>query len=234
MKLSQAKDLFRSLTKSYFRGAVVTFTKQSRVAKPELPLVTISPGSVRRSLNPVYKEMGGDLVGFYESRVSMVIDLYTHGAPVIHEVTKQVVAYENTALDDVLGFANFLGSEYVIEWCHRNDVSILIDGEASDITGLVNDNNYEYRARVTVMFYFTEEVVGHAGILGESSLHYPTEDGKKPVDYESVLGEVKKDVEGIVIPEFNQTSSGGGSDELAEQETGYFTEVEIKEETGNE
>ena len=32
-----------------------------------------------------------------------------------------------------------------------------------------------------------------------------------------------------LIPKFEQNSSGGGSEELAQQKTGYFTEVEIKE-----
>ena len=35
--------------------------------------------------------------------------------------------------------------------------------------------------------------------------------------------------EDIVVPKYEQTSSGGGSDELAQMETGYFTEAEIKE-----
>lgn len=37
-----------------------------------------------------------------------------------------------------------------------------------------------------------------------------------------------------VEPEFEQTSSGGGTEELAKETTGYFTEVEIKEEKANE
>lgn len=38
----------------------------------------------------------------------------------------------------------------------------------------------------------------------------------------------------IVVPTFEPSASGGGTEELAKEETGYFTEVEIKEETGNE
>lgn len=34
----------------------------------------------------------------------------------------------------------------------------------------------------------------------------------------------------IVKPEFTPTASGGGTEELASLETGYFTEAEIKEE----
>ena len=92
MRVSQAKELFRSLTAEYFVGAEVTFTRQSRAAKPPLALVTITPGNVKRPLNPAYKEIGGQLVGHYQSRISMQVDLFTHGLPVIDDETGRTVA----------------------------------------------------------------------------------------------------------------------------------------------
>ncbi len=243
MRVSQAKELFRSLIAQYFAGAEVTFTRQSRAAKPQIPLVTITPGNVKRPLAPVYKEIGGEMVGYYQSRISMQVDLFTHGLPVVDEETGQIVAYENTAMDDMLAFADFLNSQYAIEWCHANDVAISFDGDAQDLTGLVNDNNYEFRSRLPVLFYFTQKTVGHAAVLDESSIQYPTgevdpETGaptyteKEPEDTESSSGQFNGSdygSEDIVVPKFDQNSSGGGSEDLAGQETGYFTEVEIKE-----
>lgn len=248
MRVSQAKELFRQLTKSYFAGATVTFTRQSRAAKSKAPLVTITPGNVKRPLHPVYKMQDGVQVGSYPSRISMTVDLFTHGAPVIEDETGKTVAYENTALDDMLAFADFLGSQHTIEWSNRNDVSILVEGEAKDLTGLVNDNNYEFRSQLMVMFYFTYETIGYASVHLEESIQYPTgeldpETGEplytteKPIPTESVIassGIITEEDESIVVPQFKQTHSGGGTEVLAEEETGYFTEVEIKEETGNE
>ena len=117
MRVSQAKELFRSLTAQYFDGAEVTFTRQSRAAKPRIPLVTITPGNVKRPLAPVYKEIDGEVVGYYLSRISMQVDLFTNGLPVVDDETGQTVAYENTAMDDMLAFADFLNSQYAIEWC---------------------------------------------------------------------------------------------------------------------
>lgn len=249
MRVAGAKELFRSLTSSYFVDAEVTFTRQSRAAKPQIPLVTITPGNVKRPLAPVYKEVDGVLVGHYLSRISMQVDLFTHGSPVIDEYTGQVVAYENTAVDDMLCFADFLNSQYTVDWCHLNDVSILIDGDVQDLTGLVNDNNYEFRSRLSVLFYFTQKTVGHAATLLEDSIQYPTGEidpvtgepvysPKEPVETESSTGRIEtasdqpgttSDADTTVIPQFAETPSGGGTHELAEQETGYFTEVEIKE-----
>ena len=243
MRVSRAKELFCSLTAQYFAGAEVTFTRQSRVAKPQTPLVTITPGNVKRPLAPVYKEVNGEMVGYYQSRISMQVDLFTNGLPVVNDETGQTVAYENTAMDDMLAFADFLNSQYAIEWCHSHDVAISFDGDAQDLTGLVNDNNYEFRSRLPVLFYFTQKAVGYAAVLDESSIQYstgevdpdtgaPTYTEKEPEDTESSSGQFNgagQNADDIIVPKFEQNSSGGGSEELAQQKTGYFTEVEIKE-----
>ncbi len=250
MYVSQAKELFRQLTKSYFAGATVAFARQSRAPKNQIPLVTITPGNVKRSLHPSYKILDGIQVGVYPSRISMTVDLFTNGAPVIEDETGKVVAYENTAIDDMLAFADFLGSQNTIEWCNRNDVSILIDGDAQDLTGIVNDNNYEFRSRIAVMFYFTQHTVGSAAVLSEESILYPTEEKdetgmpiytpKQPATKTSTSGtypgitEDDESEQPIIKPAFVVSPSGGGTQELANNEAGYFTEVEIKEDTGNE
>lgn len=248
MRVSQAKELFCQLVSSYFAGAEVTFTRQSRVAKPQIPLVTLTPGNVKRPLAPVYKMIDGTLVGHYASQISMQIDLFTHGRPVVDEETGRIVAYENTAIDDMMYFADFLNSQHTIEWCHKHDVAILIDGDAQDLTSLVNDNNYEFRSKLVVMFYFTQKSIGHSAILLEGSIQYPTGEvdpdtgeeiytQNEPEENESTTGQfggASEDIAGIVVPKFEETSSGGGTKELAERDTGYFTEAEIKEEKINE
>jgi len=214
MKVSQVKELFRLLTEEYFDGATVTFTRQSRVAKPDIPLVSLTPGNVTRPQNAVYcMTESGEVVGSYSSRLGMTVDLFTKGAPVKDDETGMVVAYENTAMDDILGFVDFLNSPYVVEWSDKNDISVVLDGDAQDLTGIVNDNNYEFRSRVTVGLYFTQYAVEAAAVLSEASIESDT---------------------GIFNPVFVPTSSGGGSEDLAGLRVSYFDEVEIEEESVNE
>lgn len=244
MKLSEARALFQELTQTYFSGATVVYANQSRAAKTGNPLVVISTGPVHRPLSPSYKTVDGVMVGHYLSRISLQVDLFTNGAPLTDE--KDVVyAYENTAEDDMLAFVNFLDSPYVIGWCHDNDVSIVVDGDVQDLTGVVNDNNYEFRARVSIMYYFTQKVIGHAGMLKESSILYPRleneEGGSRRVVYGPEVPGQKEDLDtvvtlsgetyGVVVDSvFEKTPSGGGLEELADKETGYFTNIEIEEE----
>lgn len=251
MKVGQAKELFRSLVKKYFDGAQVVFANQSRTPMQEIPLVVITPGNVNRPTHPNYEVVDGVLVANYLSRFSLTVDLFSNGAPVIDEETGETVAYEDNAEDDLLAFADFLNSEYALAWSHKNDVSILIDGDVLSLTGVVNDTTYQYRARLTAQFYFTQKAVGHAAVLSETSVQYPTgekdpESGEPiytpsaPEDTESRTGDWdridgKKPVDNVIVkPEFTPTASGGGTEELANLETGYFTEAEIKEEKADE
>lgn len=231
MRVSQAKKLFQSLLQEYFAGAQVAYTRQSRTAKTGIPLVVITPGNVRRDRDPVISEVGGEIIGSYLSRISMQIDLFTKGTPIIDPDTGRKVASENTAMDDILAFADFLNSPHTVEWCHSHDVALVIDGDAQDLTDIVNDNSYEFRSRLTVFFYFTQNAVGHTATLSEDSIKFP--DGEEPEETESTTGGIgNKDVwkDADIEPEFTPSSTGGGSEELASESTGYFTEAEIKEE----
>ena len=245
MRVGQAKELFRALTQQYFGGANVVFANQSRTAKQKEPLVVLTPGNVHRPQAPNYTFVDGEVVGHYLSRFSITVDLFTNGSPVVDEVSGKVVAYEDNAVDDMLSFADFLNSEHTVQWSHQNDVSILIDGDVLNLTGVVNDTSYEFRSRLTVQFYFTQKAVGASTALLESSLQYPT--GEKdpetqeptytptePPETDSKSGPWGDEEEPIVVPTFEPSASGGGTEELAKEETGYFTEVETKEETGNE
>lgn len=245
--MSEAKELFKDLTQSYFVGAWVTFSRQSRAAKPDIPLVTITPGNVHRPLAPIYKTVDGESLGYYPSRIQMTVDLFTKGKPVIDDDTGQTVAYENTAEDDMLAFADFLNSPHTVDWSNGHDVTLLIEGDVQDLTGLVNDTSYEFRSRLVVMLYFTQMAVGYAGVASEDSVQpatiiLPGEPGMEepgpeapgtedPGQDETLTpGTTKPQTGGFVVKlKYEQTSSGGGSEELAQETTGYFTEVEIKE-----
>lgn len=249
MRLDKAVELFRQHTQRYFTGAAVVLASQNRVAKTREPLVLITPGSLNRPNTPNYALVDGVNVGFYLSRVTITVDLFTQGAPVTDD-NGRVVAYENNAVTDMLGFADYLNAQASVEWCSLHDVSILIDGDVLNLSGILNENNYSYRSRLTVHFYFTQEAIGYAAVLSEDSVKYPT--GEKdpvteeelyvpddPIPTTSTTGDFKdeaekKEEQAVIIPEFEQTESGGGSVELAETEAGYFIEAEIKEETGNE
>lgn len=246
MRVGQAKELFRQLTQQYFNGAEVIMANQSRRPKPETPLVVIDPGNVRRSTAPNMKYAEEYSLGYYYTKMPIVVDLFTNGAPVKDE-DGNIIAYEDNAMDEILAYADFLNSISTLEWCRLHDVTILIDGEAMDLTGLVNDTTYEYRARLTVQFYFTHVAVGKAAVFDEGSIKFPTGETDPdtdepivtpdpPIPGEDIFpgGNEDNDKDDPIVQPEKPGTDIGGSGDIADQEVGYFTDVEIKEEKFNE
>lgn len=239
MRLRDAKDLFWGLTKEFYDTASVIWGRQSRIAKPTVPLVSITTKNVKRQSFPHVSVVDGVLVSSFQVQMSLTVDLFTHGKEIKDGET--ILAYEDTALNDMMNYASFLGSHYVLNWCHNNNITILVEGDAQDMTRLVNDDNYEYRSQLNISLYYTEYAVGETNSLLEDSILY-----KKVVDNEvkylpgeprdefsetgSGTQKYKDPQDEKIDPQFEKDSSEGGTQKLADEITGYFTEAEIKEE----
>lgn len=226
--VSELRNTMRELCELYFTGAIVTHTKQSFMAKQSKPLVTITMGSVSRPINPPVKIIDGRPVAFYAATVPVQIDLFTHGrqmdlAPGFTSVM------ENTAEDDMLSFCDFLNSEYAVQWCHRRDIAIVVPNTVTDLTGIINDTNYEYRAMIEAMVSFTMTSLGYSGTLSiESVKHIGISEEGEPYEYSG--GDIQADDVFELVPIISeQSSSGGGNAEFADDEVGYFTNVSIND-----
>lgn len=223
MNLSELKLLIKQLTELYFTGATVTYAKQSFVAKPVNPLVTLTTGAVSRPMNPPVKVIDGRPVCFYPASVPIQIDLFTHGRQT--EVAPGITPIvENTAEDDMLAFTAFLNSEYAVQWCHERDIAIVVPATVQDLTGLIHDTNYEFRAMAEIVVYFTMAAIGYTGSLMPESVKHTGAGG------EEIGGGDIQDADVTVLkPEISQTPSGGGNSEMTGDEDGYFTNVSIND-----
>lgn len=229
MNVAEVKEAIRQLTELYFSGAKVTYTKQSFTAKPTKPLVTLTSGTVSRPRNPPVKIIDGRPVSFYPATMPIQIDLFTHGRKKVLK-PGQTPIMENTAEDDMLAFADFLNSDFAVQWCHERDLSIVISNTVEDLTDLINDTNYEYRAMIEVQVGFTMTAIGYTGVMSPESIKHSgvtvdPETGEQ-TPYEYTGGDIQGEDVTAMEPVAAQTPSGGNA-ELAEQEGGYFTNVEI-------
>lgn len=235
MNVTEARNALLELCQQYFTNASVVFAKQSYMVKPVKPLVTLQFSTTTRPLNPPEKMIDGLPVRFYPTVMMAQIDLFTGGKQ--REVSSGMTAVmENTAVNDMLMFADFLNSEYVIRYCHDRDMAIITSGSVQDITNLINDTSYEYRAMLEVELRFTDVAIGTSGMMAVSN--FTTASGEKATPQT-----IQDD--GVVQTVFNNTgqsgtssvavekvqvkesSSGGGNEKIAVQTSGYFTDVRI-------
>lgn len=226
MDIGQARGCILELAQRYFTKATVVFAKQSFAVKQKKPLVTLSFGSAIRPLNPPTKIVDGRPASFYPTTMMVQIDLYTIGRKI--EIAKGITpVMENTAAEDLLAFVSFLNSEYVIQYCHNKDISIVVPNTVQDLTDLINDTNYEYRAMVEIELRFTTVAIGYTGTLDINSVKH------SEIDEETGLpvagGDIQADDVTGIIPEVVETTSGGGNTDMEADETGFFTNVAIND-----
>ena len=182
-------------------------------AKKTKPLVTMRFGTAHTTTFPVEKVLDGELCSCYPSTAKLEVQLFTDGALLPNG------ARENTAVGDLTDYVNYMRSEMVTQRLSKDYISILPAGDVQDVTAIINDSSYEYRAMVEFDLSYTTIAVGFAGILDESSIKVDEPDPEQP-------GEV---LPPHIEPEWTPTPSGGRTAEIAEKETGYFTKVEITE-----
>lgn len=223
MDVGEARKVIYDLTKFYFQNAAVTYAKQSFRVKPTKPLVTLSFGSITRPLNPPVKVIDGRPVSFYPSTMMVQIDLFTKGKQ--RNIAEGITpVMENTAANDLMKFADFLGSEYAVQYCHKKDIAIVLLNTVQDLTDLINDTNFEYRAMLELELRFTSYAIGYTGTLSIESVKHETVD---PITGEPVSGGDIQDDVSELLPEVETTISGGGNDGIIEDENDYFTNVRI-------
>jgi hypothetical protein len=68
-------------------------------------------------------------------------------------------------------FLNFLGSPYVDDWGDLHDIAVKCN-HVTDLTELVNDVAWDYRAMVEIEVGFTQNAVGHTGTMYENGIPF--------------------------------------------------------------
>ena len=208
MTVSKLKAALYERVTTYWDGATVAWGATKKV-KPHAPLVILRLGTVTRAVQPITQMINGIVFSAYPSEVPLQIDLFTRGRAV--EVTEGEY-HENTAVNDMLDFVSFLDSVSSVEWSGRNDIALSLTGGVQDLTEVINDSQWQYRATAEIRVAFTQWTAEYHGILNESSIIFS--DGGLPV--------------GVMRGNWRQTASGGGTQSLAEESTGFFDEVEIE------
>jgi hypothetical protein len=215
MTISTLKEKLYERIATYWGGAEVVWGATNKV-KPPAPLVVMRLGTVNRAKQPITQMINGIVFSAYPTETTLQIDLFTKGKTVAAEGGQYT---ENTAESDLMNFVNYLDSVATIEWSNENDVSVSLLNGVQDLSEIVNDSQWQYRAMCEFSVAFTQWAAEYNGVLGEESIVF--DDDGIPND--------------VIRENWQQTASGGGTQALAEGSTSSFENVdpEIKEESEN-
>lgn len=165
MGFKEMKTAMFDCATSFF-GDHVVFSEQ-KMAKQGAPLITLKFGNVRRKLHPVTNyimESDDDLTMEFQMQADMEVNLFTQGRKIGGET------YENTALSDLTDFVNYIESVNAIQRWSELDLTVqLMDGTLNDLSEIINETRFRYRARAVFRVYYVETTYGPWGQGGTTA-----------------------------------------------------------------
>lgn len=164
MTIEELKDVLCEIIGTYFPTIDIVWAEQRKLVKPSGTFIQLKLRNSGASLFSI-KGTGTDaLCGYKPSKTMLEVQLFTHGAIRTSIIDGQEVRESvNTALNDITELTNFLTSEYADEFYEKYDICVRPEGDAQDVSGLV-DTTYEYRAMQEYVIDYMQTVKGKANI----------------------------------------------------------------------
>lgn len=239
MTVGELREAIREIVKRYFAGAAVKWIDENNV-RPTGPLVTLQLRNIQRELFAILENRQGHPVKLWHTRAMLDVNLYTPGGVSAVQPGIRPRA-DNTAVSDMQDFVSYMDSDYVYGVLGPQDVTVLPEGPTQDVSELVDNAKYEYRAMQEFTVDFIQNAAGVSGIL-----HIPARQesaanpeapglpaGPQPAPPADPGVPEMPDDPALAVPlpdpdAWEPTASGGGSRELAEMDTGWFESVETE------
>ena len=163
MTYGELKDRLYGLVAEYFaaldaRGGLVW--GKTKPVRPDGPMVSLSLGQVKRPYLPMRRTVGGIALDSYPCSAALKVELFAKGAPTSDE-TGMAARNENTDVCDLAGFADFLNSEYADSWRAETGIALKAN-RVQDLTSLVGQTSWQYRALLEIDVGFMHHAAGHS------------------------------------------------------------------------
>lgn len=171
MNLGEVKQLIYEMVVRYHPGAMVVWEKTKGVT-PMPPYITLGYSHLERSLFPLSDDENEHK--YYNYTFNFEINLYTVGKKINGDGTG-VVAYENTAVEDLEEFVRFLDSRAITDELSIKEVTIILASPIRDLSELIGDTKFNYRSMAEFTVAYTGLADGEYGVSG--SLSVPNSSG---------------------------------------------------------
>lgn len=164
MTIDELRLALVDIIEEYFPDTQIVWSEQQKLVKPSGTFIRLklrNLGFTQHSINVVENDAP---CAYKPSQTRLEVQLFTHGGKMsVKEDGEEYEVSVNTALNDIMDLTNYLTSEYADALYEKYDISIRADGDAQDVSEVV-DTNYEYRALQEYIVDFMQTCNGRAGI----------------------------------------------------------------------
>jgi hypothetical protein len=166
MNTNEVKKFMRDYVAVFFGDGHVYYSWQKKTRTP-VPYITVSfsNSAKRKSKIVKYDKEADRIKNYWQKNITMTINLYTQGSNISPEGCDP--QYENTAMSDLEDFITFMLSDNGGDILSTANISAVQDGDVNDLTSLLNESSYRYRAMVRLSVGFVECAYGDYGMNGK-------------------------------------------------------------------
>ena len=164
MDMMELKSTLYGIVARFFSEAMVVWSEQI-IPQPMPPYVTLKTGRINRTAFTLVSD-GDDR--YYQADMTFEINLYTDGTAVFTK-GEAVANKANTAVGDLTDFLVFLESEAVQDFLSEQGIAMEVLTPPNDVSQLINDVHFRYRAMTELTVYFPIKANGAYG-MSESML----------------------------------------------------------------
>lgn len=196
MDVKGLRDLLISVCERFFYGTPVVWAGEGSES-PALPFVTLRTDTLNKATFPFDDGFNEDeeYVEYYNADIMFEVKAYTRGQ--VGNVEFGVIqTADNTAINDLQQFADYILSQRMIEQLAMDNVQMSQEGPVRDTSIVKSGSKYEYSAMVEYKVNFVLESTGvyaASPVIEENSLIQTTPVG---IDEETGYFDTVNKIEG--------------------------------------
>ena len=148
MNITDLKELIHTISESFFNGTTIKWVGEGSETPP-LPLITLRLDTVNKASFPFDEGFNedGQFIEYYNADVMLEVKAYSKGY--VGNVEEGVIqSAENTVVNDMQQFADFIASQSIMKQLDKLNVQMLQEGPVRDTSIAKSGSRYEYSAMV--------------------------------------------------------------------------------------
>lgn len=161
MTISQAQQRLYEVIRDFYGTEHVFWAGAKMTTRPS-PYCTIQFLNTDWEDHPVKAMEGENWVTHRDINCPVDINLYTKGKTLSESAFD--LSYGNTALNDLSTLAAYLESDGITE--ELGEMSVAIEIKPKDVSALLKESQYQYRAMMELRVGFTDKEYGRYGMNG--------------------------------------------------------------------